>query len=536
VSFNEIAEVVAGVDAELARRYLADFVQQAWPVLEPQTQLQWNWHHDAICRHIQAALEAWEHGQLTGQTPAAPPAPPNLQNLLINEPPGSMKSRILCVMAPAWMWVRCPHWRVICIASNPRVAMRDAVYCRELIKSQWYRQTFQPQWEFSEDQDSKSHFMNSRGGFRMAIGVGAHITGDRADAIFIDDPHDVAEVNSDLIRVGVLDWWDQAACNRVNDLRRSIRIGIMQRLHEEDWAGHVLQTGQWEHLCIPQEFVPGHRQMGLADGKLIWRDQPTRIGWTDPRIHEGELLFPQREPAHVIAQEKRRLGSVGYSGQHQQDPMAAGGNKFKKDWFRYFTEEDGFYHLQTKNGVRRVTKSSCQRYAIGDFAFTTKTTSDYTVIGIFDVTPTNDVLIVGWERHRIEDPEVERLVEKVWEQWHPLYVGIEDKQNGTTIIQRLIQKGRVMVKAIPADADKITRSIPAQIDLENGKIFFAEGAQWLAELESELLRFPNGVHDDQVDVLAHAVRDISPSAQDWSAGTQPYNPNSMAAAWQKVMG
>lgn len=502
----------AGLQAELERRKtlaartnLSDFVKSSWHVLEPTTPLLWNWHLDAICQHIQAALDGW----IAAQIPETDLAE-LIQNLLINVPPGSAKSRVLCVCAVAWMWLKCPQWRVICISSNPRVALRDAIYCRDLIQSKWYQERFKPEWSLSEDQNAKSNFRNTAGGFRMAVGVGAKITGDRADALFIDDPHDAAEISSDVIRQGVLDWWDQAAWNRVNNPKTSIRIGIMQRLHEMDWAGHILMQGGWEHLAIAQEFVVGRsrlvpRHNPGEEKRLIWIKVPTKIGWEDPRKNEGELMFSERFPAEIVAKEKTLLGSAGYSGQHQQDPTAAAGNKFKRAWFQYFTVEGADYVLKARHGIRRVPIRTCNRIAIGDFAFSIKTTADFTVIGTFDITPDGDMLIVSWLRKRMEDPDVERAVISVWDIDNPLYVGIENKQNGATIIQRLIAAGKVRVRAIEADTDKITRSIPAQVDMENGKIFLPDGAAWLPDFEAEILRFPNGVRDDQVDVLSYAA-------------------------------
>ena len=258
---------------------------------------------------------------------AGHPDPPQLiQNLLVNIPPGTAKSRIVSVFAPAWMWLHCPSWRAIFISANPRVALRDSVYCRMLLESAWYRQRFGISWTFAADQNAKGLYRNSAGGFRMAIGVGSRITGDRADALFIDDPNDAKEVQSQAYRAGVNEWYDQGAGNRVNDLQISVRIGIMQRLHEDDWSGHVLRSGQWVHLVLPMEFDPE-------------RGGATVIGWTDPRRAEGELLFPQRFPPKILAAEKVRLGEAGYAGQHQQAPAPKDGLIFKAHWFenRYRT-------------------------------------------------------------------------------------------------------------------------------------------------------------------------------------------------------
>ena len=88
------------------------------------------------------------------------------------------------------MWLRYPSWRVLCLSSNPRVAMRDAMLCRDLIESPWYQNRFSPSWRLRDDQNAKSLYWTTAGGFRTSLGRFAKVTGDRADAIFPDDPHD----------------------------------------------------------------------------------------------------------------------------------------------------------------------------------------------------------------------------------------------------------------------------------------------------------------------------------------------------------
>lgn len=507
ISSADVDALLAECEAEEARRAyvsLSAFVRQSWTVLEPTAQLVWNWHMEAICEHVQAALNDWILAQATGTTP-------KMQNLLINVPPGSAKSRIVSVCAPAWMWLRFPSWRAIFISANPRVALRDSVFCRELITSDWYQRTFRPEWEFAEDQNAKGNYRNNAGGARMAIGVGSKLTGERGDAIIVDDPHDADEVKSDTIRQGVLDWWDQTASNRVNDLRCSLRIGICQRLHDHDWSGHVLESGEWEHLSIAAEYVPGRGKLkptpGNSERKLVWVDEPTAIGWKDPRSEEGALMCPTRLPMKVLASERERLGSSGYSAQYQQDPMAADGNEFKRSWFQYYDEEPDHYVLHDKKrGMRRVSKSQCRkRFGTADFAFSTKEHADYTVFGIWDVTPENALILVGIVRGRFEDPDAEKELEATFSRYRPAYIAIEDKQNGSTILQRVARHNRIRTRALKADTDKKTRASAAIIDMENGLFFFPSRAEWLADYEAELLKFPNGKHDDQVDVTSYAA-------------------------------
>jgi predicted phage terminase large subunit-like protein len=503
--------------AEKCRRSLAEFIRHGWHVLESTTPLEWNWHVDAIADHVQAALDDWAARQID------PEHVQRIRNLLINIPPGTAKSRIVSVFTPAWMWIKSPTWRAIFLSANPRVAMRDSVYCRDVIESDWYRTWFEPKWTLAEDQNAKGLYRNTLGGYRQAIGIRAKITGDRADALFVDDPHDAEEVYSDALRQEVIDRWDGAICNRVNDLRSSVRIGIMQRLHESDWSGHILKSGEWEHLMIPQEFEAAHART-------------TAIGWRDPRTEEGELLFPTRFPAEVLRAEKDRLGSMGYAGQHQQRPVPAEGGMFKAAWFRSYMIDTtvcpqckgkqparsndppcGYcageghierYVLRFKtSGDKPVNAPDCRRFGTVDLAFSTRKEADYTVIAAWAVTPHSELILLDLERARLEGPDILPAIERMKDRHNLSYIGIEDVSAQLLVVQAARRAG-LTVRGLKADRDKVSRAVPATIRMEGELIFFPERATWRHDLESELLTFPRGAHDDMVDVLAYAALEV----------------------------
>ena len=125
------------IEGELAKRKLSYFVRFAWKLIEPETPLIWNWHLDAVCDHVQAFLEK----RL------------DKHNLIINVPPGSMKSTIISVMSPAWMWLHNPSWRGLFFSGNESIGLRDSMKCRDIIESDWYQQTFKPTWRFEKDQN-----------------------------------------------------------------------------------------------------------------------------------------------------------------------------------------------------------------------------------------------------------------------------------------------------------------------------------------------------------------------------------------------
>lgn len=490
---------IKGVDKRAARRklckrYFRYFCKQAWHVLEPNTRLEWNWHLDALCDHIQSILEDWME-VMEAKKAGLPPPPQRIQNLIINIPPGTGKSRFVSVFAPAWMWLHCPSWRVIFVSGNPRVSLRDADYNRTLIESEWYRELFQPDWTLAQDQNAKSLYRNTAGGFRMAISVGSRVIGDRADALFIDDPNDSAEVGSEAYRDAVNGWWDQGAGNRVNDLRHSVRILIMQRLHEKDLTGHILSNdaGGWHHLVIPQEYRPEVASISA-------------IGWKDPRTESGALLFPSRFPESILQGERLRLGPSGYAGQHQQTPSPIGGSRFKKSYFRYWKDEGNFYRLIGGGDERIIDKTDTWRFATLDPAGVDghqNTHACYSVLYVVEVTPQADMLILEELRAQIEIPQLANAAIDICRRFNTSFLAVEQNGLGLGVVQTIAMSG-IAVTGVNATRNKEARSETAEIRMAAGKVYFPQDALFVPDLEKELLLFPNGEYADRVDALSWA--------------------------------
>ena len=446
--------------AEKARRSLAAFVRQAWPIIEPSTALVWNWHIDVICEHVQALVE--------NRLPT--------RNLVVNVPPGSMKSTILAVCLPAWMWLRNPGWRGILASGNEGVAIRDSMKCRDIIDSDWYRGLFRPSWGFSRDQNAKGHYKNTATGFRMAISAGARITGDRADAIIVDDPNDAAEAFSKAARDQIINWWDNAAANRLSDMSLGCRIIIQQRLHQEDLTGHVLDTepAAWTHLVIRQEFEQGD-------------EQP----W-DPRAEEGALFFPARFPREVVEGERKRLASSGYAGQHQQRPASKEGEIFKRGFVRFYDPT-----LPLPAFKRKIMS--------WDTAFKEKQQNDPSC-GLVAGEADNGIYILDHELEHMGYPALKEKA-RTWAAAHsPSALLIEDKASGQSLIQELKQETSLPVVAVQVETDKVSRAWAVVPTWEAGRIYLPAGAPWVDDFLDEIYTFPRAAHDDQVDAFTQLVR------------------------------
>lgn len=440
---------------------LSQFVAEVWPVLEPATPYLSNWHIDAISE----ALTAVTNGKL--------------QKLLINVPPGAMKSLLCCVLWPAWEWAEInPASRWLFASYEGKLSTRDSVKCRRVIKSDWYQQRYGDKFRLTGDQDVKTLFENDATGFRMATSVGGSGTGNRADRVVVDDPHKVTEAESDAIRESTVDWWATEMSNRGSSAK-SAYVVIQQRVHFADVAGWCLDHG-YEHLVIPQEYE-GQKHFIL--------------GMADPRDRPGELLWPDRFDGDWVTSQKSSLGSYAYAGQHQQRPVPREGGMIKLGWFqRYGTAPD-------RQPSDKIILSL-------DTANKAKELNDPSVATVWLVRDGKYYLLWVW-RDRVEYPDLKRNVLGLAERWEPTEILIEDKASGTQLIQEMKSSigGRVysIIPILP-EGDKVMRMSLESPAIEAGRVWLPNHAPWLPDYEAELTQFPKSATKDQVDSTSQFLR------------------------------
>lgn len=500
---------------------LAEFVRQAWSVIEPGQPYVHGWHIDAICQHLEAVTDG------------------RIKRLLINVPPGCMKSLLLNVFWPSWEWTRKPHLRYVATAHNQALAVRDSTKMRRLISSEWYQKRW-PEVSLTGDQNSKLKFENSAFGFREAVAFES-MTGVRGDRVLIDDPHSVDSALSDQERQNAVTTFLEAIPTRLNNPATSAIVIIMQRLHEEDISGIALSKGLgYEHLMLPMEFDPN-------------RACETSIGFHDPREEEGELLFPERFPAEVVERDKLVMGPYAVAGQFQQQPSPRGGGILKRDWWLTWDDAEA-----AANGCSPGAYPAFDYIVASlDPAFTEKKENDpsgFAVFGVwnrqartsrcimnpdgsrvefFDVADGMPaaLLMYAWaKRLDIHGPDVERepgeteasykvrtkaswgLVEHVMDACKRFNVDmllIEAKGPGITVaseIKRLNKYNDFGVQLVdPGRADKVARAYACQHIFSGGQVFAPE-TQWAEDVIAEAEAFPRGAHDDRVDAVTQALR------------------------------
>ena len=454
------ADVLA-VEAELYRRSLADFARAAWHVLEPATPLKWGWALDAICEH----LEAVSRGEIT--------------RLLMNVPPGTMKSLLTGVIWPAREWgpMGMPQKRFIGTAHKQDLAVRDAMKCRRLIQSPW----FQDRWPvtLTSDQNAKTKFENSKTGFREAMAF-TSMTGARGDRVILDDPLSADDANSEAALYAAEITFTEALPTRVNNNKSAIVV-IMQRLHERDTSGIILSRGSgYTHLCLPMRYEAGGAK-------------PTRFN--DPRKADGELLFPERFPEAQVADLEKTMGSYASAGQLQQRPAPRGGGMFKREWFETVS----------------AAPANCRWVRGWDLAATAKETAAYTAGVLIGKAQDGRFYIADATRIQGSAADVERLIVNTAGQDGTSVKGSipqDPGQAGKAQSQYLVrQLAGFDYRASPESGDKVTRADPLAAQAEAGNVLIVQG-DWNRDFLDELTTFPSGKFKDQVDAATRAFNEL----------------------------
>jgi hypothetical protein len=438
------------IDAEMAGRSLREFVRQAWPIVEPSTPFVPGWHIDAIIEH----LEAVSRGQI--------------RNLLINVPPRHMKSLLVSVFWPSWEWIRFPERRWLYSSYAASLSIRDSVNCRRLIESPWYQEHWGDRFALTSDQNTKGRFDNNRTGYRLTTSVGGAVTGEGGDRIVCDDPHNVQEAESDSIRKSTLDWYDVVMSTRVNDPKTASKVVVMQRCHQQDLSGHLLEQGGFEHLRLPAEY----------EGPPC----VTSIGWRDPRDEHGALLWPARFGTVEVEDLKRSLGSYAAAGQLQQRPSPSGGGIFKLHWFRYF-QPRGMNLLPvvvrlpdgTLTSIPAIEVPHCvEQIQSWDCAFKDLETSDYVVGQVWG--RLDACYFLGHQvRGRMDFPSTVTAVREVSADWPRAFAKlIEDKANGSAVIQMLSNEIPGILPVNPSGG-KIARAAGCGLGLKTGSVWSQGG-------------------------------------------------------------
>ncbi len=452
----------------LLRSDLSSFVRKCFHAIAPARRFDHNWHIDAMAWHLEQCLAG------------------KIKRLIITVPPRHLKSICASVAFPAFALGRDPTLRIVCASYSQDLTAKHARDCRVVMESTWYRGLF-PRTRIDPRKNTEGEFETTARGYRLGTSVGGTLTGRGGNLIIIDDPLKPAEAMSETKRTGVNEWLDTTLSSRLDSKTDDVIVLIMQRLHVDDLVGHVLEKGPpWTHLNLPA-IADSPQQIALGNGRTYRREV-------------DEVLHPEREPIDVLEELKASMGSQGFSAQYQQEPVPAGGALIKRDWFRSYA----------RTPERRPEDRIVQSW---DTASKANKTNDFSVCTTWLIRDA-DYYLLDVLRARLEYPDLRRRILAHAEAHGATAVLIEDASSGAALIQDLKHEGKLRPIAIRPEGDKIVRLEAQSAVIEAGHVLLPETAPWLGDFQLEILAFPHGRYDDQVDSLSQFLT--------WAAAHRPH--------------
>lgn len=409
-----------------------------------------------------------------------------IKNLMIFMPPRHGKSELTSKYFPAWYLSRFPNKRVILTSYEADFAASWGYKVRDLVH-EYGKSVLGIQLSPDSSARDDWNLYKKKGGM-VTAGVGGAITGKGADLFIIDDPVKNSEqANSKTYQEKALDWYKSTAHTRLEP--DGSMIIIQTRWNDADLSGALLseEPDKWTVISLP----------AFAEENDLLGRKP------------GEPLFKERFPANVLEDIKKTIGPYWFSALYQQRPQATDSALFKREHLRFCRVAGGLVDF----GYKVFTFDQCRIIQTCDPAASLKTTADYFVLGTWAITPDNDLVLLDLIRLRLESPDQVKLFWHSYMRWKPESQYVETVGLGKTLFQHLKKEGLPVKEVTPGTADKYTRALPAAARMSAGTVYIADDGPWRHDFIDELLSFPTGAHDDQVDVLSYAVQVLIESSE-----------------------
>ena len=444
------------LELELARKFPAFMVKVFETVSQGDVFLP-NWHLDAMTYAAELVIR--------GKT----------KRLITTVPPRHLKSIIFSVALPAFPLGQDPTKRVICVSYSNELAVKHANDFRVVINSDWYRRVF-PRTRVSAEKDNQNEIMTTARGYRLATSLNGTLTGRGANVIVLDDPQKPDEALSEAYRNSAGRWFDTTLLSRLDSKSEGAVVLVMQRLHEDDLVGRLIEKGGWHHLKI---------------AAIAEQEECIPIGTNRHyRRRVGTAIDPRRESIEDLDRLRQSMGELFFSAQYQQEPIPLAGNLIKAEWFKK-------YDVTPTPQYNDLLVISVDTAMKGDPA------ADYSVATVWLSRGDYCYLLDLW-RERVDFPSLKRAVQRLREKYPGASLLIEDKGSGTSLIQELKENDIAAIPITP-DGDKQSRLAKVSARFEAGAVFFPEARPWLDAFKAELLGFPNSRYDDQVDSVSQAL-------------------------------
>lgn len=411
-----------------------------------------------------------------------------IKRLAISVPPRHGKSLLISQYFPGWWLGTRPSDQVIISSYQERLVRKWSRKVRDDL-AQWgptlwghgpHARASTMAWDMWKNGQRT-------GGSLDAVGQGGALTGKGAHLLICDDLFKgKQEADSATIRENVWDWFTSEALTRI-EAGRSACCVVFTRWHFDDVIGRLEASQERGELREPWTFL----------------NLPAIAGENDPIGRKpGEALWPERFPVERLESIRAEVGPHVWQSLYQGRPVPEGGSMFKREWLRYYSRLNGSIRFPDKAGT--IEHRELVRYMTCDLAASTKTSADYTVLAVWGLHhATRRLVLLELFRARIEGADLVSKIRDVASAWAVSTVWMEKTGFQLTVVQQAERAG-LPVRELHADRDKVSRALPATAAFEQGRVFFPTGAQFIGELESELLMFP-AAKDDQVDALAYGV-------------------------------
>ena len=445
----------------ILRSNLYAFVRKTFPIVSGGSAFLPNWHIEAITYALTRVMRG------------------EIKRLIITVPPRSLKSICASVAFPAFVLGQDPTQRIICVSYSETLGRKHANDFRVVMRSPFYMRLF-PGTRISQAKDTELEVETTARGYRYTTSLGGTLTGRGGNLLILDDPMKPQDALSDSAREHLKQWYANTLLPRLDNKANDAIIIVMQRLHMDDLVGHLLDQGGWTELNLP----------AIAEAEEIVPIGPDKVH----HRKLGEVLHPEREPASILEELKRSMGSADFAAQYQQQPVPPGGNLIKWAWFPVYDELP----------IRDVGDKTIVSW---DTAMSAGELSDYSVCVVLQVKG-ETAYILDVVRERLEFPDLRRKIVEVHRRWrnytNSYALLIEDKGSGTSLIQDLKMERVHAVKVKPT-VEKILRMNAHTARIEAGSVYVPRQASWLEDFRAEIMTFPSTKYDDQIDALSQAL-------------------------------
>ena len=496
---RENEELLVLLKRTLYMKDFSAFVRDAWGIIEPGTPYSHNWHIDFLAEEL-TALFIDELGYLYPEIDTAKVLSKRKNRITINVPTRSMKTLLISVFFPCWLILHNNKLKIVTVSYSADLSRQINRQRRDIINSEWFQKYFGDIAKIKDGMDRQDEFELESLGMMYSTSIGGTFTGKGGDLVILDDIQKPADMHSPTERAAAVLFLKETLPTRLNNQNTGKIINVQQRLHYQDVTGYIQEnlSSLYDFVKIPLEAEDNQTYIGKITGR-VWK------------VKKGDVLWPERMGKDQVAALRLQLGSHAYQAQQQQNPTPEGGSILNASWLREYqqTPQSLIHNLRELEPDRF---SGCQLIFSWDMSFKVAKDTDFVgcVVGLHDL-QNEKVYIVDYMKERLTFTQVLARMMNMHERWQneelPILHIVEEKANGSAVIDVMKQKIAGIIPFDPGNQDKVTRMKVASPYVESGSVLIPgeHKAHWTPSLVSELVKFPFIEHDDIADAFSQLL-------------------------------